>query len=205
MKKHFQNMAEAATDCATLRVLMVEDDIHDLALFRIAADATGLDLRAQPVAGVEEAIELLEKAASRAGASFDGLPDLVVLDLEMPRMDGFGFLSWRRVSPVFSSLPVILFTGMEDQKRIARAMAMGASRHIAKPLDFEGMKAAIRKIWQFGIASRHAAEPRTLNEGIAETEIYDESNCQTYGIPGPQADQPNRVGGWGTQGNRSGL
>ena len=81
------------------------------------------------------------------------LPDVLVLDLKMPRMDGIAFLVWRKDTPAFSTLPVMIFPGLEDKEEIERALALGASHFFAKPHNLEGYKEVVRAVWEVGIKS----------------------------------------------------
>src|ERR1017187_5649591 len=88
-----------------------------------------------------------------ADRSMYPLPDVLVLDLKMPRMDGIAFLVWRKDTPAFSTLPVMIFPGLEDKEEIERALALGASHFLAKPHNLEGYKEVVRAVWEVGIKS----------------------------------------------------
>jgi type II secretory ATPase GspE/PulE/Tfp pilus assembly ATPase PilB-like protein/CheY-like chemotaxis protein len=101
----------------------------------------------------------LEKAAFRMEESVDGVdaverlqrepaPDLVILDLQMPRMDGVEVLDWMRKNPVTASIPVIVFTAMGADNE-SQLMDAGADDYVRKPLDpprfISRIKAALRR------------------------------------------------------------
>ncbi len=75
------------------------------------------------------------------------LPDLVLLDIKMPRKDGFDVLEAVRKDPRTAALPVIMFTSSEVGADVDRARALGASDYVAKPLDAksfaEGLRACV--------------------------------------------------------------
>ena len=62
-------------------------------------------------------------------------PDVVVLDLHMPNLDGFGFLAGRRDVPDIAALPVIVLSAAQRAGDVSRALAMGASDYMTKPID----------------------------------------------------------------------
>ena len=61
-------------------------------------------------------------------------PDLILLDLEMPEIDGFGFLEILRNNPKWDDIPVLFLTGIYDSKREQKALEMGAAEYIQKPI-----------------------------------------------------------------------
>src|SRR5207248_11387786 len=65
------------------------------------------------------------------------LPDLLLLDLKMPRMDGFQVLQWLRQQPGLSSLRVVVLTSSEDLRDVNTAYQLGANSFLVKPLEFE--------------------------------------------------------------------
>lgn len=133
-----------------LYILLVDGDHTDLALFGMAADKTDLDIWLQTLTAGQQAIDYLEAKGGYSDSSLHPLPDVVVMDLKMPRVSGFDFLAWRKVSPVFSSIPVVILSGTNDPTETRRAVEMGANKHVVKPTDFEDWKRVVREIWDFG-------------------------------------------------------
>ena len=91
---------------------------------------------------------------TRAGTA--AFHPLVLLDLDMRLTGGLDFLDWRRASASFSSLPVVIFSGFAYKGAIETALVMGANSFIAKPFEFEGWKAVVRQIWDFGMGCLRA-------------------------------------------------
>jgi|ERR1041384_8652110 CheY-like chemotaxis protein len=143
-----------------LDILFADDDLNDRALLGTAVHKTDLNIWLHTVADGEQAIDYLEGRGVYADRSLYAVPNLLILDLNMRLTDGFEFLDWRRSSRSFSSLPVVLFSGVAYKGAIDEALAMGASRFIPKPSEFDGWKAVAREIWDFGMECRNqAAEP----------------------------------------------
>ncbi len=136
----------------TLKLLLVDDDPGDRALFGEAVQKTGLDIWFQTVSGGEELIEYLDGRGAYAERNLHPLPDLLVLDLRMPGMSGLDILGWRNAAPAFSSLPVIIFSAVEDKEQTQTALHMGADAVIRKTMDFPGWIDAVRHVWAFWIA-----------------------------------------------------
>jgi DNA-binding response OmpR family regulator len=91
--------------------------------------------------------------------------DLVLLDLEMPRLDGFQVLDALRADEATKRLPVIVITGREDVVAIDRAFAMGASSFIVKPINWRLLNYQIRFVDR-----AHRAE-RQLLDRVREVEL----------------------------------
>ncbi len=83
-------------------------------------------------------------------------PDVMLLDLEMPRMDGFEVLARLRADERHRELPVIVVTGREDIAAIDRAFAAGATSFVAKPLNWRLLSYQIRYVRRAGEAERGA-------------------------------------------------
>ena len=113
------------------KVLVVDDDeaIVELVSIRLAQ----IGYRVSHACDGAEALKC-------AGTS---APDVVVLDLHMPNLDGFGFLARRRINPVIADLPVIVLSAAQRATDVSRALAMGASDYMVKPIN---MARLIRRI-----------------------------------------------------------
>jgi CheY-like chemotaxis protein len=144
---------------ALLDVLLVDDDRNDLALFGMAADKADVNIWLQTAGGAEQAIEYLEGKGGYQDRTMHPFPDLLLLDLVMPGMDGFAFLAWRKGAPAFAKLPVIVLSGLGDKGRIEQALALGADGYLAKPADFDGWADLARHVWDLGI--KHSREARS--------------------------------------------
>ena len=115
-----------------LDILFVDDDpiLREFALVHLAADQTTVKSAEDGLA----ALEMLE--------SFD--PDIILVDLEMPRMDGFEFLTELRKTPKYAHTPVIVVTGREDVKAVDRAFQAGATSFVVKPINWRLLSYQIR-------------------------------------------------------------
>lgn len=120
-----------------LRILHVDDCDEDLRLFGRACDAAGIPAKFQRVGDGAEAMAYLKGEGRFNDRQQHPLPDLIVLDLNLPGMDGFHFLKWLRHEAAISALPVLVFTISGSLEDKARAMAEGATGYFVKPKDFE--------------------------------------------------------------------
>jgi two-component system response regulator len=116
---------------AKLRVLLVEDDDDHVFLIRRALRSlAGVSVTTEIARTGEQAIEQLLRAHFHPGA----LPELVLLDLKMPRLDGLAVLRRLRADPTLQSLPVVVLTSSERDDDRDQALRLGATWYLCKPL-----------------------------------------------------------------------
>src|ERR1043166_289751 len=102
----------------TRTILVVEDSPTDVFLLRLAFAQAQLKALLHFVADGEEAIKYLRREGRYADRNTHAWPDLMLLDLKLPRIDGFDVLDWVRKQPGLNHLPVIIFTSSGLQKDI---------------------------------------------------------------------------------------
>lgn len=122
-----------------LKILHIEDKEEDALLFGRACEAAGLPADCYAVRDFSEAVAYLEGQGKFTDRHAYPLPDLIVLDLRIPGMDGFDFLKWLRQQTDFLLLPVLVFTSSTSEVDKARALNQGATGYFAKPKDFESL------------------------------------------------------------------
>ena len=130
------------------RILFVDDDpiMREFAVVHLSTDRAEVIL-------AKDGIEALQDIAT-------GAPDVVLLDLEMPRMDGFEVLAKLRSEPATRDLPVIVVTGREDIAAIDRAFEAGATSFLVKPINWRLLSYQIRYVLRAG-----RGEPSTGADG----------------------------------------
>ena len=127
-------------------VLYVEDNADDFLLFKLASKKCGTPFSLRHAADGEQAIEYLSGAGDYADREEYPFPDLVLLDLKMPRLDGFEVLKWIRTNPTTKTLPVVVLAGSSFRADIRRALELGANSYAAKPAKFEELQVLIDQI-----------------------------------------------------------
>ena len=73
------------------------------------------------------------------------MPDVVLLDMEMPRMDGYELVSVLRSQPQFANLPVVMLTSRSGTKHRQRALDLGVTDYLVKPYQDENLLATLRR------------------------------------------------------------
>ncbi len=127
-------------------VLYVEDSPDDFVLFKLASSKCGTPFTLRRAADGEQAIAYLSGAGAFADREEFPFPDLVLLDLRMPRLDGFEVLHWIRTNPPTKTLPVVVLAGSSFRADIRRALELGANSYAAKPAKFEELQVLIDQI-----------------------------------------------------------
>ena len=133
-----------------LKVLLVDDDHSDLALMGMAIERSQRDIWLQTASDAQRAIDYLAGRDVYADRGMHPLPDLVILDLDMPLSGGFDFLDWRRASAASASIPVAILSGWAYPGAIQTALSMGAVASFAKPAQFEDWTSLVEQVWNLG-------------------------------------------------------
>jgi CheY-like chemotaxis protein len=127
-------------------VLYIEDSADDFELFKLASRKCGTPFSLQRAADGEQAVSYLQGATTYTDREEYPFPDLVLLDLRLPRLDGFEVLQWIRSNPMTKTLPVVVLAGSSFRADIRRALELGANSYAAKPGKFEELQVLIDQI-----------------------------------------------------------
>jgi len=133
----------------TATILLVEDDPNDVLLVRKAAQNTLAGIPISVAPNGEEAVNYLSGAGAYADRAKYPFPDIVLLDLKMPVMNGFEVLRWVRSQPSLKRLPVIIFTGSVHESDTKTAYEEGANSYLIKPGNFNDLVETMRNVGEF--------------------------------------------------------
>ncbi|PWC56503.1 response regulator [Azospirillum sp. TSO22-1] len=125
-------------------ILLVEDDPADATLARRALKQGRIPCEVLHARDGVEALECLRRQGERWAAA--ARPDLVLLDLNMPRKDGREVLSEMKTDPELKSIPVVVLTTSDVQRDIEASYLRGANSFVTKPMDVEDFFALIRTV-----------------------------------------------------------
>lgn len=114
-------------------VLYAEDDENDVEFMQRAFRKAGLCDRLHVVRDGKQAVDYLSGSGSFADRQLHPLPALLVLDVNLPVLSGFGVLRWVRNHQNFYSLPVMILTSSEEPEEKMKAISLGAIDFITKP------------------------------------------------------------------------
>jgi CheY-like chemotaxis protein len=127
-------------------VLLVEDDPGDVLMTKEAFEHYKLRNVLHVVTDGEQALQFLRRTGGYADAP---RPGLILLDLNLPRLDGLEVLAELKADPVLKVIPVVILTTSQAQQDVLRSYALHANAYISKPVDFEAFLEVIRQIDNF--------------------------------------------------------
>lgn len=135
-------------------ILLVEDNIDDYEAAVRSFKGAHLDNPVQWCRNGRDALDYLKHDGKFAGEPVGDRPALILLDLNMPGIDGRKTLALIKQDQALKKIPVIILTTSADERDIEQCYELGASTYIQKPVDFEGLVEAISRIkeYWFGIA-----------------------------------------------------
>jgi len=149
------------TNLSLVRILLVEDSESDADLMVEALKESNLNLSVTIVEDGEAALDYLFGNGAYAGSP---RPDLIVLDLYLPRKDGHEVLAELKEDRLLRRIPVIIMTSSENEKAILRAYDLHANCCVCKPTDQEEFALAVKKIEQFWLHVARLRAPETPRE-----------------------------------------
>ena len=133
-------------ECQAMHVLLVEDDPGDVLMTREAFEHYKLRNVLHVVTDGEQALQFLRRSGDYANAP---RPGLILLDLNLPRLDGLEVLAELKADPVLKVIPVVILTTSQAQQDVLRSYALHANAYVSKPVDFETFMEVIRQIDNF--------------------------------------------------------
>jgi len=135
-------------------ILLVEDNVDDYDAAVRSFKAAHLDNPIQWCRSGQDALNYLKGEGKYAESPAATRPALILLDLNMPGIDGRKTLALLKQDPALKIIPVVVLTTSADEKDIEQCYEMGASTYIQKPVDFAGLIDAVGRIkdYWFGIA-----------------------------------------------------
>ena len=130
-------------------ILLVEDNPDDVELTRLAFAEVGGAHRLQAVSDGAEALDYLLARGRHAGRDGTDLPALVLLDLNLPRLDGRDVLKALRADPATQRLPIVVLTTSAEPDDVDQAYTLGANSFIQKPVEYERFVEVVRQIGRY--------------------------------------------------------
>lgn len=127
-------------------ILLIEDNEDDVMLTRLAFDQAKLDVILHHARDGEDGMAYLRKQGEYADAA---APDLVLLDLNMPRKDGREVLAEITADEGLRHLPVVILTTSNEDREILKMYQLRASSYIVKPVDFDKFQRVVRSVHEY--------------------------------------------------------
>jgi len=127
-------------------VLLAEDDLDDVLLTQIAFEKARLANPLQVVRDGEEVLAYLKGEGQFGNRDRYPFPILLLLDLNMPKINGFEVLEWLKNHPVFHRMPVAIMTSSDHDPDATKAFELGADSYLIKPPDAEALLALVQRL-----------------------------------------------------------
>jgi two-component system, chemotaxis family, response regulator Rcp1 len=138
-----------ATGAAPIEVLLVEDNPGDIRLTREAFKDARLHINLRVASDGVEAMAYLNREGDHIAAP---RPDLVLLDLNLPKKDGRQVLEEIKCSPTLRSIPVVILTTSAAEADVLRSYQLYANCYITKPVGLEGFLQVVKSIDDFWLS-----------------------------------------------------
>ena len=140
-------------------ILHVEDDPNDVLLVNRAIRKANTSMVVRSVGDGDQALAYLSGSDAYANREEHPLPNLILLDLKMPRKSGLEVLAWIRQQANLKRMVVVIFTSSKHDHDINRAYELGANSYLVKPVGFEALQETMKQVDQYWARSN---QPPTL-------------------------------------------
>lgn len=136
-----------ATNAAASTILYIDDDSDDCMMLQISLQDSGSAAKLVFASNGEEAVEYLNSVYPTS------LPNLIVMDMNMPRWDGKRTLSYLKSQPHLASIPVVMFSTSGSKSDRDDCAQLGAMSYFTKPYHFDGYKSIVEHFGRYMKAS----------------------------------------------------
>lgn len=127
-------------------ILLIEDNEDDIFFMRRALEKAGIECNLQVTEDGEQAIDYLSAAGEFRDRSSFPLPSLILLDLKIPKKNGFEVLEWIRNRPESAGLVIIVLSSSRHARDVAMAARLGANSFLVKPPNIDELSDAMRAV-----------------------------------------------------------
>jgi CheY-like chemotaxis protein len=127
-------------------ILLVEDNPDHAILIKRVLEDYNVSQKVHVVEDGEEALDFIYHRGKYSNGHNPPRPGLVLLDLKLPKMDGFKVLRQIKTDPDHKSIPVVILTTSSRDEEIAKGYAEGANSYVTKPVNFDEFTDKVRRI-----------------------------------------------------------
>ena len=140
-------------------ILLVEDNPSDIGLTQRAFARSRVANELVVAQNGQEALDYLFGTGAHAGRDVSELPELVLLDLQLPLVDGHEVLRRIRSDQRTRRVPVVILTTSKEEQDIAQSYDLGANSYIRKPVDFNQFTASVKQLGLYWLLMNETAPP----------------------------------------------
>src|ERR1700732_2448649 len=142
-------MKSIGTDAEPIEILLVEDNPGDVRLTREAFKVAKVHINLHVASDGAEAMDFLNREGKHANAP---RPDLILLDLKLPKKDGREILKEIKESPTLNSIPAVVLTASASDADILRTYRLHANCYITKPVGLDGFLELVKRLESFWLS-----------------------------------------------------
>jgi two-component system, response regulator len=139
-------------------ILLVEDNADDEALTMRALKKNNISNQIVITHDGVEALDFLFGTGPYAGRDTE-VPQLILLDLKLPKLDGFEVLKRLRADPRTRLIPVVILTSSKEQQDIVQGYGLGANSYVRKPVDFQQFIESVRQLGLYWLVINETPAP----------------------------------------------
>jgi len=135
-----------ATPTQSIVILLVEDDDGHRLLIRENLRSGGIVNDIVEIRNGQEALDYLTRRGAYQDPATSPRPGLILLDIKMPKVDGYAVLERIKTDPALRVIPVLMLTSTDDQGEVNRCYAVGANSYVVKPIQYEAFQNRVRAL-----------------------------------------------------------
>ncbi len=143
-------------------ILLVEDNPDDEELTRLALQANNIVNRVVVARDGVEALDYLFATSPHAGRDLSTMPEVILLDLKLPKIDGLEVLRRLRADDRTKLLPIVILTSSNEEQDLLAGYSCGTNTYVRKPVDFAQFTEAVRQLGLYWLVINQSP-PRRMN------------------------------------------
>lgn len=144
-------------------ILLVEDNPRDAELTLRALKKHNMANQLTWVKDGAEALDFIFGPSGDATAPLENVPQLILLDLKLPKVDGHEVLRRLKNDPRTRTIPIVMLTSSREEGDVERSYEMGANSYIVKPVEFEAFVDAVTQVGMYWLLLNEAPDNRATN------------------------------------------
>jgi two-component system response regulator len=144
------------SDSGEIEILLVEDNPDDVDMTLRALRKANIVNHIKVVRDGAEALDFIFREGAYAAHDVENIPKLILLDLKLPKVDGFEVLKRVKADPRTKLIPVVILTSSKEQRDVVEGYQLGVNSYIVKPVNFEGFVEAVGKLGMYWLLLNQA-------------------------------------------------
>lgn len=178
-----------------VEILLVEDDPLDMEMTMRALRSEQVHNRIVVVRDGEEALDFLFARGAYQGHARERLPGLVLLDLNLPKVDGLQVLREIKADPALRAIPVVILTSSAEQRDLVESYNLGVNSYIQKPVDSLQFRQSVKALGYYWlVVNQRPPEKKPLKAGGEQVPVTSYLQVPAGSEPGDSGGDGKRYG-----------